>query len=106
MRAGTTLTLESTKAIQAMITDDTLSVDLEDGRTVTIPLEWYPRLLHTTEMERNNWRVFEDSDERDIIFWESIDELIPAIALLAGVPSRESKRSFERWLQGRGRAIR
>lgn len=44
------------------------------------------------------WRVFEDSDERDIIYWEALDELIPVIALLAGVSSRESKRSLENWL--------
>ncbi|HLF88391.1 MAG TPA: DUF2442 domain-containing protein [Anaerolineales bacterium] len=82
-------------------TDDLISVSIEDGRIITVPLEWYPRLLHATKEERNNWRVFEDSDERDIIFWESIDELVPVIALLAGVPSRESERSFQRWLQGR-----
>jgi hypothetical protein len=41
------------------------------------------------------------SDGRDIIFWEDLDELIPAVSLLAGVPSRESRRSFERWLASR-----
>jgi hypothetical protein len=81
--------------------DDKLSVAIEDGRIVLVPLAWYPRLLHATEEERNDWRVFEDSDGRDIIFWEQLDELIPAIALLAGVPSRESQRSFERWLDSR-----
>ncbi len=80
---------------------DLLSVSIEDGRTITVPLEWYPRLRHATEAERKNWSVFEDSDERDIIFWENIDELIPVIALLTGVSSRESERSFQRWLQGR-----
>jgi hypothetical protein len=74
---------------------------MTDGRTVLVPLEWYPRLLAATEAERAEWRVFEDSDGRDIIFWENLDELIPAVALLAGVPSRESSRSFERWLASR-----
>ena len=46
--------------------------------------------------------MFEDSDERDILFWEALDELIPVIALLAGTPSRESKRSLARWLAERG----
>lgn len=79
------------------IADDRLAVTLEDGRTVLAPLAWYPRLLHATPAERQDWRVFEDTDGRDVIFWEQIDELIPVVALLAGVPSRESVRSFERW---------
>jgi len=83
------------------IADDRLAVTLEDGRTVLAPLAWYPRLLHATPAERQDWRVFEDTDGRDVIFWEQIDELIPVVALLAGVPSRESVRSFERWLAAR-----
>jgi hypothetical protein len=82
-------------------TNDMLSVTIEDGRIMFVPLKWYPRLLQAAEVERNDWRVFEDADGRDIIFWESLDELIPVIALLAGVPSRESKRSLERWLSAR-----
>ena len=83
------------------IADDRLAVTLEDGRTVLAPLAWYPRLQHATPDERQDWRVFEDTDGRDVIFWEQIDELIPVVALLAGVPSRESTRSFERWLAAR-----
>ncbi len=81
--------------------NDLLSIRIKDGRIVAVPLIWYPRLLHATAEERNDWRVFEDSDGRDIIFWERLDELIPVIALLAGVPSRESKRSLEKWLAER-----
>ena len=81
--------------------DDMLSVTIEDSRILIVPLKWYPRLLYATETERNDWRVFEDADGRDIIFWESLDELIPVVALLAGVPSRESRRSLERWLSER-----
>lgn len=83
------------------IAGDKLVVSIGDGRTILVPLDWYPRLLHATDAEREQWRVFEDSDSRDIIFWEAIDELIPAVALLAGVPSRESKRSFDRWRASR-----
>jgi hypothetical protein len=79
-------------------TDDKLSVTIKDGRIVLVPLAWYPRLFYATESERNEWRFFEDSDGRDIIFWEQLDELIPVVALLAGVPSCESSRSLERWL--------
>lgn len=85
--------------------DGKLSVMIEDGRTVIIPLDWYPRLGHATKAELDDWRVFEDVDGRDIIFWESIDELIPVVALLTGVPSRESNRSFERWLSRRQSAV-
>ena len=78
-----------------------LSIRLIDGRVLSIPLAWYPRLMHASEDEREEWRVIEDSEERDIIFWESLDELIPIVALLAGVPSRESRCSLDRWLAGR-----
>lgn len=83
--------------------DDMLCVRLVDGRIVLVPLSWYPRLAQATPEERKDWRVFEDSDERDIIFWEKLDELIPVVALLTGVPSRESKRSLENWLMERKR---
>ncbi len=81
--------------------DNMLSVRLVDGRILLVPLEWYPRLLVASETERKDWRVFEDGDGRDIVFWEELDELIPAIALLTGTPSRESKRSFDKWLAER-----
>jgi len=91
------------RAVNVKFVKKMLSITIDDGRMVLVPLTWYPRLLHATEPERKNWRVFEDSDGRDIIFWESLDELIPVIALFAqrGTPSRESKRSFEHWLAKR-----
>lgn len=82
-------------------TENLLTVHIEDGRVVSVPLKWYPRLAHATPDEKNDWRVFEDSEGRDILFWERLDELIPVVALLAGVPSRESKRSLEHWLSER-----
>ena len=78
-----------------------LSVSIEDGRTLFVPLAWYPRLLYATESERRDWRIFEDTDGRDTIFWERLDEMIPIVAVLAGVPSRESQRSVERWMASR-----
>lgn len=82
-------------------TADKLVVALDDERVILAPLLWYPRLLHATPAEQRDWRVFEDTDGRDVIFWEPLDELIPVIALLAGIPSRESTRSFEHWLSAR-----
>src|SRR5713101_1832331 len=86
---------------QVEITEDSLSVHLQDGRIVSVPLTWYPRLSEASHDERNDWRVFEDSHGRDIICWERVDELIPVIALRTGQPSRESKRSLEHWLAER-----
>jgi hypothetical protein len=88
------------------IRNEMLTVQLTDGRLVLVPLDWYPRLHHTSEAERQAWRVFEDSDERDVIFWESLDEFIPVVALLTGTPSRESQSSFQRWLAGRDRPVK
>lgn len=85
-------------------TGDKLAVAMEDGRVVLAPIAWYPRLAHATPSERGNWRVFEDTEGRDVIFWEELDELIPVVALLSGVPSRESKRSLDRWLAERGKS--
>ena len=95
-------TIETQPRVQDVeIIGNMLSIRLMDGRILSIPLAWYPRLMHANEYEREEWRVFEDSEERDIIFWESLDELIPVVALLAGVPSRESRRSLDLWLAGR-----
>ncbi|MBZ0170021.1 MAG: DUF2442 domain-containing protein [Kofleriaceae bacterium] len=80
------------------ITDDSLSVDLSDGRTISVPLAWFPRLLHATKAERNNWRLIGKGHG---IHWELIDEDISVEGLLAGRPSGESQLSFSRWLEER-----
>ncbi len=80
------------------ITDDSLSVDLSDGRTISVPLAWFPRLLHATKVERNNWRLIGKGHG---IHWELIDEDISVEGLLAGRPSGESQLSFSRWLEER-----
>lgn len=80
------------------ITDDSLSVDLSDGRTIAVPLAWFPRLLHATREERNNWRLIGKGHG---IHWEAIDEDISVEGLLAGRPSGESQLSFSRWLEER-----
>ena len=66
------------------VTDDTLSVDLSDGRTVSVPLTWFPRLLYASPEERNNWRLIGKGQG---IHWEDIDEDISIEGLLAGKPS-------------------
>ena len=94
------LTAEA-KAQNVMVTDDTLAVDLTDGRTISVPLAWYPRLLHGTQEERNNWRFI---GEKEGIHWPELDEDISVENLLMGKPSGESQSSFKRWLEKRSTA--
>ena len=86
------------KAENVKLTDDTLSVDMNDGRTISAPLEWFPRLVHATVEERNNWRLIGKGHG---IHWEDIDEDIKVKGLLAGKPSGESQVSFIKWLSQR-----
>ncbi len=80
------------------ITEDTLTVELSDGRTISIPLAWYPRLLHGTPMERNTWRLIGNGEG---IHWPDLDEDISVKNLILGRRSGESQRSFKEWLQKR-----
>lgn len=80
------------------VTEDTLSIDLSDGRTISVPLTWFPRLLYARPEERNNWRLIGKGHG---IHWEDIDEDISVEGLLAGKPSGESQDSFKKWLEAR-----
>lgn len=83
---------------RAMATDDTLSVDLEDGRTISVPIGWYPRLAHGTSAERANAQI---TGAGYGIHWPDLDEDIGVEGLLLGKKSTESPASFERWLRQR-----
>lgn len=93
---------ETPKAEDVIVTDDTLSVNLSDGRTISVPLEWFPRLVHATPKERNNLRLIGKGQG---IHWEDIDEDISVKGLLAGKPSGESQGSFKKWLNQRSSRI-
>jgi len=80
------------------VTDDTLTVDLGDGRTMAVPLAWYPRLLHATQAERGNWVLIARGEG---VHWPDVDEDISVASLIAGRPSNESAASLQRWLAGR-----
>lgn len=95
---SSTVEMEVPDAENVTITDDTLSVDLSDGRTISVSLAWFPRLLHASQPERDNWRLIGKGQG---IHWEAIDEDISVESLLAGKPSGESQASFKRWLEGR-----
>ena len=79
---------------------DTLSVELADGRTIAVPLDWYPRLAHATQQERAHWRLIGGGRG---IHWPDIDEDVSVENLLAGQPSAESQTSFKKWLAARGK---
>jgi hypothetical protein len=90
--------IEVPRAEDVEVTEDTLTFDLSDGRTISVPLEWFPRLLNATPRERNNWRLIGRGHG---IHWEDIDEDISVEGLLAGRPSGESQESFKNWLNQR-----
>ena len=85
-------------AQQVTVTDDALIVDLVDGRTVSVPVSWYPRLAHGTPAERSNWRLLSRGEG---IHWPDLDEDISVAGLLAGRPSGETQSSLQRWLKSR-----
>ncbi|MFZ1538988.1 MAG: DUF2442 domain-containing protein [Chromatiaceae bacterium] len=80
------------------VTNDTLTLDLADGRTISLPVAWYPRLLHATPDERARWEWIGD---REGIHWPDLDEDISVEGIIAGRRSGESQRSLQRWLEGR-----
>jgi len=85
-------------ALGLRVTDETLTVNLSDGRTILVPLAWYPRLFHATPAERNNWRFI---GEGEGIHWADLDEDISVEGLVLGKPSGESQRSLKEWLEQR-----
>ena len=87
-------------ALHVTVTQDTLTVDLNDGRTLSAPLAWYPRLLNSASAERKKWRFIGSGQG---VHWEDIDEDISVEGLLAGRPSGESQASLEKWLGSRKR---
>jgi hypothetical protein len=87
-------------ATHVEVSADTLSVELADGRTITVPLAWYPRLAHASAEERRSWRLLGGGRG---IHWPALDEDISVANLLAGQPSAESQTSFKRWLSGRAK---
>ena len=96
-----TLTVDShfPLARSVAVDDDVLTVTLTDGRTISVPLAWFPRLLHGTAAERADWRLIGPGAG---IHWNELDEDISVAGLLAGRPSGESQASLKKWLAARG----
>jgi hypothetical protein len=86
-------------ATSVKVTADKLIVELSDGRELSVPVSWYPRLENGNEAERNNWELVPSGRG---IHWPDLDEDISVSGLLAGKPSNESSESLSKWLSGRG----
>ena len=82
------------------VTDESLCVGLADGRTVSVPLAWFPRLLHGSVAERQNWRLIGQGEG---IHWPDLDEDISVRSLILGKCSGESQKSFQCWLEQRSK---
>jgi hypothetical protein len=91
-------TLDAPRAAKVNVNEDALFVELNDGRTISAPLAWFPRLLHGTPAERANWRLIGQGEG---IHWPALDEDISVEGLIAGLPSAENAQSLARWLASR-----
>ena len=95
--------LSNVRAMDVTLSEDALTVDLDDARTISVPLAWYPRLWHGTPEERNNWEI---TGAGHGIHWPELDEDISVKGLLIGNPSGESQQSFKRWLEWREKEMK
>ena len=86
------------EAMTVSVTEDVLAVQLSDGRDISVPLSWYPRLVHATPEERGHWEL---NGGGQGIHWPDLDEDISVEMLLAGRKSGESRRSFKQWLEAK-----
>ncbi len=94
------VTLTLPKILEVHVTEDSLIVDLEDGRTIHVPLSWYPRLAYATPEERRHFQIVGAGYG---IHWPALDEDIGVEGLLFGKRSTESPASLARWLAARER---
>ena len=89
---------ETVQATSVVVTDETISVDLVDGRSLSVPTEWYPRLVQATVKERANYEIDEVG-----IRWPGVEADCSIRGLLLGRKSGESPASFKFWLDARRR---
>jgi hypothetical protein len=85
-------------ATRVSVNEDVLSVNFSDGRSISVPVAWFPRLLHGTQEERSNWKLIGRGEG---IYWRDLDEDISVESLIAGRSSGESQESLRRWLDAR-----
>lgn len=85
-------------AVAVRLSNDTLTVDTSDGRSVSVPLDWFPRLRHATSSERENWRLIGNGVG---LHWPDLDEDVSVESLIRGEASAERPESLARWLAAR-----
>ena len=90
--------IEITNAVKVSVSDETLTVGLDDGRFLSIPVSWYPRLMHGTKEERDNYGFIGNGSG---IHWPDLDEDISVQGVIAGHHSLESQKSLDKWLKTR-----
>jgi hypothetical protein len=90
--------MQDARAQSVTVSEDALTVDLVDGRTIIVPLAWYPRLWHGKPEERNHFEIFGDGA---YIHWPNLDEDLTVAGLLAGRRSEERPQSLKKWLGAR-----
>jgi hypothetical protein len=95
---STLVTEREVFAVSVDFSDDSITVNLDDGRSISVPLAWYPRLLHGSVQERIHFELIGDGEG---IHWPALDEDISVEGLIAGKRSAESDASLARWLDKR-----
>ena len=90
--------IQEARAQNASVSEDSLIVDLVDGRTIIVPVAWYPRLWYGTLAERSDLEIIGDGS---ILHWPELDEDLSVTGLLAGRRSGESQKSLKKWLEQR-----
>jgi len=88
--------VQEARAQRVSVNEDSLIVDMVDGRTIIVPIAWYARLWHGTPEERSNLEI---SGDGTLIHWPDLDEDLSVSGILAGRRSGESQQSFKRWLE-------
>ena len=91
--------IEIANATTAKVTNDRLVVELDDGRSISLPVSWYPRLFNGSHEERSNYQLIGHGEG---IHWPDLDEDLLVQDLIAGRRSYESQKSLDRWLHDRG----
>ena len=95
---STLVTEREVYAVAVQLSEDALTVSLDDGRILSVPVAWYPRLLHGSKTEREQYELIGDGEG---IHWPALNEDISIEGLLAGRRSAESDASLARWLTSR-----
>ena len=90
--------IQEARAQSVRVSGEALEVDLVDGRTIIVPLAWFPRLWHGTPQERNRFEILGDGA---YLHWPNLDEDLTVAGLLAGRQSGESAQSLQKWLSSR-----